>query len=270
MIPRMCLIALITTPLAAGAADVKYDYPPTPVHAVTDTLHGDLITDSYRWLEKADDPAVEQWQEAQNGFTRKFLDTWPGRAALTARYDKLFAVSTVLSAEVAGKRVFLQRKDGLQNQPVIEVREGGGRGKVALDPNTFRADGTAALDWKYASPDGSLLAYGKSEGGSEQSTLYVRDVRTGKDLSEAIPNTQYASVAWDPDGRGFHYTRHPAKGEVPAGEEVFHKRIFHHALGADWKTDPVVWSGEGAPIQEYRQVYPSSDHAWLFVSTSTD
>ena len=29
----MCLIALLATPLAAGAADVKYDYPPTPVRA---------------------------------------------------------------------------------------------------------------------------------------------------------------------------------------------------------------------------------------------
>jgi len=272
VIPRMAkTLALLSLPLLAGpvgAAD-KSDYPPTPVKAVTDTLHGDLVVDPYRWLEKADDPAVEQWQEAQNAFTRKVLDAWPGRPGLTARYDKLFAVSTVLSAQVAGKRLFLQKKDGLQNQPVLELREGG-KARVALDPNTFRADGTAALDWNYPSPDGSLIAYGKSEGGSEQSTLYVRDVATGKDLAESIPNTQYASVAWDPDGRGFHYTRHPAKGEVPAGEEVFHKRVFHHALGADWKSDLLVWSGEGAPIQEYRQVYDSSDHAWLFVSTSTD
>jgi len=272
VIPRMAkTLALLSLPLLvgpAGAAD-KSEYPPTPVKAVSDTLHGEVVVDPYRWLEKSDDPAVEQWQEAQNAYTRRVLDAWPGRAGLTARYDKLFAVSTVISAEVAGKRLFLQKKDGLQNQPVIELRENG-KARIALDPNTFRADGTGALDWKYPSPDGSLIAYGRSEGGSEQSTLFIRDVTKGMDLAESIPNTQYASVAWDPDGRGFHYTRHPARGEVPAGEEVFHKRVFHHALGADWKNDLLVWSGEGAPIQEYRQVYGSSDHEWLFVSTSTD
>jgi prolyl oligopeptidase len=275
--PRMALLVIcLIPPLVAGAANAAeephFAYPPTEVHAVTDTLHGETMIDPYRWLEKGDDPAVEKWTEEENEFTKKTLDAWPGRAALTARYDRLFAVSTVVSAGVYGKRLFLQKKDGLQNQPVFEMREGAwnSAGRVVIDPNTFRADGTVALDWNYPSPDGSLIAYGKSEGGSEHSTLYVRDVRTGKDLSEAIPNTQFSSLAWDPDGRGFHYSRHPMKGEVPDGEEVFHEKIYHHKLGDDWKNDLLVWSGEGAPIQEVRQVYASSDHAWLFVSTSTD
>jgi prolyl oligopeptidase len=268
------LLGCMVLPVVAGATgDQTFDYPKTPVMAVTDTLHGTTLVDPYRWLEKTDDPKVEQWTEAQNAFTRKTLDAWPGRAALTARYDRLFAVSTVIAAEVHGKRLFLQKKDGLQAQPVLEMREGdwNGRGRVVIDPNTFRADGTAAMDWDFPSPDGSLIAYGKSEAGSEHSTLYVRDVKTGKDLTEAIPNTQFASVAWDPDGRGFHYSRHPMKGDVPDGEEVFHHTIHHHRLGDDWKADPLVYAGEaGAPIQEYRAVYASSDHAWLFISTSTD
>ena len=268
-----CLIPPLVVGVARAADSPPFAYPPTPVRAVTDTLHGEAMVDPYRWLENADDPAVEAWTEAQNRFTRKVLDAWPGRGTLTQRYDKLFAISTVTSVGVYGKRVFLEKKDGLQNQPVYEVREAAAwkaPGRVAIDPNTFRADGTVALDWKYPSPDGNLVAYGRSEGGSEHSTLFVREVKTGKDLAESIPNTQFSSVAWDPDGRGFHYSRHPEKGEVPAGEEVFHERIYHHRLGADWKQDPLVWSGEGAPIQETRQVYGSSDHAWLFLATSTD
>jgi hypothetical protein len=31
---------------------------------------------------------------------------------------------------------------------------------------------------------------------------------------------------------GFFYTRYPQKGEVPEGEEVYHRRVFYHALGA--------------------------------------
>jgi prolyl oligopeptidase len=270
------LLPFLIPPMIVGVARAEdashFSYPPTPVQAVTDTLHGEAIVDPYRWLEKGDDPKVEAWTDSQNAFTARTLAQWPGRAALTARYDKLYAVTTAITVGVYGKRVFVERKDGLQNQPVYEVHEGSwdAPAKIAIDPNTFRADGTAALDWKYPSPDGSKIAYGMSEAGSEHSTLYVRDLKTGKDLADVIPNTQHASVAWDPDGRGYHYSRHPEKGEVPAGEEVFHETIHHHRLGDDWKTDPMVWSGEGAPIQEVRQVYGSSDHAWLFIATTTD
>jgi prolyl oligopeptidase len=267
-------LAVLVTPFMANlsTASERPAPPATPVRAVTDTLHDVPVTDPYRWLENAKDPEVEQWQEAQNAFTQTTLAAWPGRAALAESYKSLFAINTALWAETAGKRIFLTKKDGLSNQPVLELRSGTGAtpGTLALDPNGFSADGTTALDWEYPSPDGSLLAYGKSEGGSEHSTLYVRDVTTGKDLGEAIPNTQHCALAWDPDGKGFTYSRHPAEGEVPKGEEVFHEQIFHHRLGADPKQDPMVWSGEGAPMQEVRQATSSSDHEWVFLTTSTD
>ena len=247
-------------------------YPPTPVRAVTDTLHGRTVTDPYRWLEDGAAAEVEAWTAAQNGFTRSVLDAFPGRAALAASYEKVFAVNTVLKTRSAGPRLFVERKDGLRNQPTVEV-VGLGWNEVrrAIDPNEFSADGTVALDWWYPSPGGNHVAYGKSEGGSEMSVLYVLDVATGTNLPDVIPHTQYASVAWDPDGKGFLYTRHPAKGEVPAGEEVFHKRVFHHRLGADPAKDPLVFGGfPGAPIQEFRVVYSSSDEQWHFLYLSTD
>ncbi len=248
-------------------------YPPTPARAVTDTLHGATLVDPYRWLENGESAEVEAWTEVQNGFTRSVLDSFPGRAALAAAYEKVFAVNTVMAAVPYGARLFVQRKDGLKNQPTIDVHEGApdAARRTVIDPNGFSSDGTVALDWWYPSHDGALVAYGRSDAGSEMSTLYVRDVKAGKDLSDSIPRTQYATVAWDADGRGFLYSRHPAKGEVPAGEEVFHKRIFHHRLGDDPAQDPLVFAGfAGAPIQEFRSVSVSSDHAWVFLSLSTD
>ncbi|MGH7723874.1 MAG: prolyl oligopeptidase family serine peptidase [Candidatus Eiseniibacteriota bacterium] len=273
--------------IATGTPHGPWDYPSTEIHVVADTLHGTVLTDPYRWLESATDPAVQSWTDRQNAFTRSYLDRFAGRPALRAQYEKLFSVSTVLSGSVVGPRVFFERKDGLKNQPTLYVRDTrvrmapGVADKVALDPNTFSADGTVALDWWYPSADGSKIAYGKSEGGSEQSTMYVRDLApaggTGngagagpKELSDVIPRTQYASVAWDPDGKSFLYSRHPQKGEVPEGEEVFHTKIFHHRLGDDWKKDAIVWDGAGAPIQEFRAVSPSSDYAWTFLTTSLD
>jgi prolyl oligopeptidase len=262
------------TALSGGSVlEARPAYPPTTARAVVDTLHGTALVDPYRWLEDGASAEVEGWTEAQNAFTRSVLDAFPGRAALTAAYEKAFAVNTVVSATPFGSRVFVQRKEGLKNQPTIDVYEGGPSSarRTAIDPNGFSSDGTVALDWWYPSRDGALVAYGRSDAGSEMSTLYVRDVATGKDLADVIPRTQYATVAWDPDGKGFLYTRHPAKGEVPAGEEVFHKKVFHHRLGDDPAKDPLVYGGEpGAPIQEFRSVSMSSDYAWVFLTLSTD
>ena len=44
---------------------------------------------------------------------------------------------------------------------------------VLLDPATFSDDAATAIDWYYPSRDGSLVAVGISEGGTEQSVLHV-------------------------------------------------------------------------------------------------
>ena len=53
-----------------------------------------------------------------------------------------------------------------------------GEDRPILDPNTLDAGGTVALDWHYPSQDGTLLAYGLSENGTEQSVLNEFTART--------------------------------------------------------------------------------------------
>ena len=93
-------------------------YPPTAVRAVQDTLHGTALTDSYRWLENGEAADVEAWTAAQNGLTRSVLDAFPGRATLTAAYEKLFAVNTAIRARPHGDpRCVASRADGAANGP---------------------------------------------------------------------------------------------------------------------------------------------------------
>src|SRR5258708_24933440 len=108
-------LAVLVTPLMANltTAAERPTPPPTQVRAVRDTLHAVPVPASYRWLENAQAPAVEAWQEAQNAFTQNALAAWPGRAALAEQFKGLFAINTVLVAETAGQRIFLTKKDGL-------------------------------------------------------------------------------------------------------------------------------------------------------------
>jgi prolyl oligopeptidase len=165
-------------------------------------------------------------------------------------------------------RYFHQRRTGDQEQPVLYQREGrDGADRVLLDPARLAEDRTSALDWYHPSDDGRLLAYGVSEGGSEKSVLRVRDVDTGGDLGDVIPHTRACSLEWRPDGSGFFYTRYPEPGSVPAGEENYHRRVYEHVLGRDWREDPLVF-GDDRPPEDWPGVHLSPDGRWLAVSVS--
>ncbi|HTM58251.1 MAG TPA: hypothetical protein VL123_07535, partial [Candidatus Udaeobacter sp.] len=264
----LLLVFLWSAPCPANAA--RPSYPASPMHEVADTLQGQVVVDPFRWLEKGDSPETAAWAEAQNALTRSTLDAIPGRDALRSKLTRLYAITTTTAPRVHGSRVFLTRHTGSQNQPVIEVLEKGAAPRVVLDPNPLAADGTIALDWLYPSPDGARIAYGTSPGGSEHSTLHVRDVATGRDLAEVIPETEHASVAWDPDGTGFLYTRHPSRGQVPPGEEVYHEQVYHHRLGENVASDPLVFSEQGRDIHEVRNVSLSSDSRFAFLTLTLD
>ena len=83
-----------------------------------------------------------------------------------------------------------------------------------LDPAEIAADGAVAIDWYEPSPDGSLVAIGLSEGGTEQSTLSVIDVVSGRPLADSIPNTRASTIAWLPDNSGFWYLRYPPESSM--------------------------------------------------------
>ena len=240
-------------------------YPETRRIAVVDTLHGKRITDQYRWLEKTDDPEVQKWLAAQSALTRRVLDGIPGRSAIRKRLEELSTIGTVVPPRVKGTRYFIEKRSGAENQPVIYWREGPtGEMNILINPNNLSADGTIAVDWWYPSLDGRLVAYGLSEGGSEQSTLHLIEVDSGDILADTIPRTRGSSVAWLTDGTGFYYSRFPNRGEVPSGEENFHSRIRFHKIGTDAAADPVVF-GEGRDMRDWLSCGISEDGNLLIV-----
>ena len=242
-------------------------YPPTHTVDTADVLHGQTIPDPYRWLENGDDPDTRAWTERQNALTESYLARAPARAKIRARLDELLAIGAISVPTSVRGRYFYQRRDGRQNQPVLYVREGAdGEDRVAIDPNALDPAGTTALDWYFPSDDGQLLAYGLSRDGSEQSVLHVLDVSRGVLLPDRIPRTRAADLAWLPDHSGFYYTRYPAPGEVPEGEEHYHRAIYFHALGTDPADDPLVHRPERK--EYWPSVSVSPDGRWLLVGVA--
>jgi prolyl oligopeptidase len=245
----------------------RLPYPPSRVSDTVDLLHGESIPDPYRWLEDGGSPEVRAWTDAQNALTAGYLESVAERPRIRARLEKLLAIGALSVPTPARGRYFYQRRDGGQNQPVLYVRAGvEGEDRVAVDPNTLSAAGTTALDWFFPSEDGNLLAYGLSENGTEQSVLHVLDVRTGQPLPDRIPDTRAASVAWLPDATGFYYTRYPARGSVPEGEEQYHRAVHFHRLGDDPVADRQVFKPEEK--EHWPSVQVSPDGRWLVIGVA--
>jgi prolyl oligopeptidase len=237
--------------------------PATKQEPVTNDYFGHKIVDDYQWLEDASSPATKQWVGEQLTYTRSVLDKLPGRAQLHARLEQLLQIGNLGGADVGGDYYFHTRREGTQNQPVLYVRKGvDGKDQVLIDVNTLAKDGTVALDWWVSSHDGRYVAYGTSEGGSEISTLHIIETATHKLLPDTNERTRAASLAWIPDDSGFYYTRYPKPGDVAAGQEMYNRHVFYHAMGSDAAKDPLIF-GEGRDPQDWPNVTLSNDGRWL-------
>lgn len=281
---RSCTLFVLTLCTAAQAWAAALTQPVAPVRPVSTDYFGATVVDRYRYMEDLDDPLVRGWMQAQANYTRQALDALPGRAALVKRIQELSNANVSRSNFAQrGKRYFyellapgaqvrkLYYRDGLQGQE-----------KLLLDPALLtQSDGAHySLDFYEPSPDGRYVAYGVSKGGSEESTLYVLDVSTSKNLPEAIARTSGSVVAWRKDGQSFFYLRYPKiTPDMPASEQMYNGRTYLHVLGQhpDGQGDAVVFGhgvSKSVPVPEGQGSYillsPDSPYALAVANHNMD
>jgi prolyl oligopeptidase len=250
------------------AAEDSQSAPPTAAEKpIVDMFHGTKVLDNYRWLEDGKSPETQKWVEREMAYTRGILDPLPGRAAINQRLTDLLSIGSVTAPIIAGRHYFYTKREGMQNQPVLYVRDGvNGPDRILVDANKLAADGTIALDWYYPSDNGKYVAYGTSPSGSEVSTLHVIETKTGTLLPDTIERTRAASVAWKLDNSGFYYTRYPKKGDVPAGQEMYNRHVFYHELSNDPENDDQPVFGQGRDAEDWPSVSLSNDGHWLLIT----
>ena len=240
--------------------------PQAEVRPVNENFHGTKFVDKYRWLEDGGSAETQKWVAAEMQYARSVLDPLPGREAIHKRLTELLSTGEIGVPKMAGRFYFYTRRDGMQNQPGLYVREGvDGKDRVLVDVNRLSAAGTVALDWFFPSENGRYVAYGTSGSGSEMSTLHVIETKSGELLPDTIDRTRAASIAWEHDNAGFYYTRYPKTGDVPAGQERYNKHIFYHELGTDPETDAPIF-GEGRDPNDRPEVSLDNDGRLLLIT----
>jgi prolyl oligopeptidase len=253
--------ALIFCLLATGITQQMIksnNYPVARKSDQTDDYHGVKVADPYRWLEDLDSEETRNWVEAENKLSFGYLASIPVRTALKDRLTKLWNYEKYGIPFKEGNRYFYTRNSGLQNQAVLyTVTALDAQPQMVLDPNTLSADGTVAVSGLQVSPDGKLLAYGLSASGSDWQEWKVRDVETGKDLSDDLKWVKFSGVSWTRDGKAFFYSRYDEpKADMLKGTNYFQK-VYYHKLATPQSEDVLVYE---RPDQK----------DWLFSGTVTD
>ncbi len=268
--PRLFLSAAL---LLVMALPVSADeggrpvYPPTRSDGSYAHMHGQRVGDPYRWLEQDEEEEVATWDEAQMGIVRARLGAYPKRAELKRRLDGEFALGGMKSLPTfrGAYRWYTYRHKSL-NQALLYRTDSEGKQTptAVVNPNRYSKGGSVSLKAWRVSPDGRYVAYRRDSEGSEDTTIYIRDVNSGRHLSDRITRTKFASMVWAADSSGFFYSRMPDPESVPKGEDQYHRRLYFHKIGALVQDDPMVY-GRGRPMLESFWLHRSGDEKHLFL-----
>jgi prolyl oligopeptidase len=240
LISLLCMAALL-----AGDAPsfTKLDYPKAKRVDQVDDYHGTKVADPYRWLEDTDSPDTLAWVQAENKLTFGYLDQIPYRKAIHDRLTKLWNYERFGVPDQRGGRYFYQHNNGLQNQSVLLVADSlNAEPRILLDPNTLSADGTVALSGEAISDDGKLLAYGTAASGSDWMEWRVRDIDSGKDLSDLIKWVKFSGASWTKDDKGFYYSRYDEpKHDTGMRDANYFQKLYYHRLGTTQSEDQLIY-----------------------------
>lgn len=244
------------------------EYPAAERLPLVEDLHGHRVADPYRWLEDADSPATTAWLAAQDELFQAYRDGLPGRARLGERIRELLDTGAVGAPVWRGERRFFTRRTAGQEHAVLyTVDPGAIEERPLIDPMALDPAGTTTLDAWQPDKEGRLLAYQISTGGDEESVLYVMDVATGDRVEGPIDRCRYTSIGWLPGGKAYYYVRRLPPGEVPEGEDQYHRRVYLHRVGTP-VTDDVLIFGEGRDKTNYYSAGVSRDGRWLTLTAS--
>jgi prolyl oligopeptidase len=266
-------------------------YPQARRLDLTEEVSGHQVHDPYRWLEDASSHETQAWLTAQDELFARQRAGLPGRQALAARIRELMGAGFVGAPAWRGQRQFYMRRTAEQEHAVVYTSGPGAPDSVALDaasdapdadgpgapdtggervlidPMAIDPSGRTTLDAWQPDKEGRLLAYQLSEGGDEESLLRVLDVETGQQVDGPIDRCRYSGVAWLPGGKAFYYTRRLPPGEVPEGEEQYHRRVYLHQVGSPVDEDVLIF-GEGRDKTDYYSVSVSWDGRWMTIGAS--
>jgi oligopeptidase B len=196
-------------------------------------INGRKLVDNYFWLRDKQNPEVKAYLEAENAYTDAVLK--PTAPLQTKLYDEMLGRIKETDVDVPYKEgnYFYYSRTEAGKQYQIRCRKKGSLDapeEVLLDINEMsKGQKFMSVAAYQVSDDGNLLAYSTDNTGFRQYTLAVKDLRTGKVLSDHAEKV--GSVVWANDNKTLFYTvEDSAKRQY---------RLYRHSLGTTGSDDLV-------------------------------
>ncbi|HEY1755458.1 MAG TPA: prolyl oligopeptidase family serine peptidase [Bryobacteraceae bacterium] len=245
----------------------KVNYPNTAKDDIVNDYFGTKVPAPYQWMEDLDSKQVTDWIAEENKVTFDYLAKLPLRDHFQKRITELWDYPKVSIPVREGGRYFYAKNSGLQRQSPIYMRATlSGPVTLVLDPNVLSPDGSISVAQWAPSRDGKLLAYGLSEGGADWRTLHVRDVDSGKDLSDEVRWMRFSGISWTNDNKGFFYSRYPEPPKGKALESALSgQAVYYHRIGTPQSQDRLVYERKDLPTW-FIDGSVSEDGRYLIVS----
>ncbi|HEX3009194.1 MAG TPA: prolyl oligopeptidase family serine peptidase, partial [Bacteroidales bacterium] len=244
----------------------RIQYPVTKKVDTTDVYFGMKVPDPYRWLEDDNSEETKAWVKAQNEVTSGYLKKIPFREKIRERFTKMWNYERQSFLKKESGIYYFDGNNGLQNQNVIYYKKSlDSESKVLLDPNTLSKDGTSALNTSAISSDGKYFAYAISKSGSDWSEIFIKEIETGKLLSDHLLWVKFSGISWDKEG--IYYSRYdePKENKGLTQKNEFQK-VYYHKLGTDQKDDKLIIKSDEPTVMYGAQV--TEDRNYLIVYES--
>ncbi len=247
-------------------AGKRPEYPASRKEEVKENIHGVEVRDPYRWLEDEKSPEVRSWLKNQDQMARAYLGALPGRAAIARRLQQLYYADELFPPTHRGSRYFYSRRHATKEKSIVYWKEGkDGEERILFDPNAWSEDGSVSLGDFSVTEDGRTVAYTVRRNNSDEATLYVMDVASGRKSDvDVIEGAKYAYASWHPDGKSFYYTWLPVDPAIQASERPGWAEVRLHRLGENPARDAVIHGKTGDPTS-FIGAGISRDGRWLIL-----
>ena len=221
------------------------------------------VNDPYSWLLQKDDPETIPYLTAENAFADEWFSQHVGLTdsifnEIKSRVKEDDSSYPVLhrgwwytSRTETGKSYAIHSR-GTTAETATE--------HVLLDENIEAADSDyfslSAFD---ISNNGQLLAWSSDLDGGEMYTLRVRDLQTGKELVDEIPDTTWGGTAWSTNDEWLFY--------VTADDAMRPDKVWRHRIGTPATEDIVVL--EEPDERFFVGVGASRSGEWIIIDSSS-
>ena len=252
--------------------DVKT--PKAEIQPKSLTIHNSTRIDNYFWMRLTDEQKIAKNKDAQTQKVEAYLNSE------NEYFDKVTASTNNFQKELFEEMKGRIKEDDtsvpyFRNQYFYITRfEKGSQYPIySRKKETLKADeevlfnvNEEAEGHEYfqlgglnVSPDNNLVAFATDTVSRRQYTIQIKNLETGKILSDKIENTTGGSV-WSNDNKTLFYTK---KDPLTLRSSS----IYRHILGTDASEDVVVFEEKDETYNTY--VYKTKSHKFIVIGSSS-